>query len=397
MERTKSLKDIDFSNTENAYKYLDDDALYRAYVLFSAIDQPFLAKWGPKLLQWAFEFGMPVQTIVRKTLFAHFCGGESLAAAKKVVQMLNRFHIGAVLDYAAEASPNEASREEGCQELLNSLPILKEYREQFAVFKATSIMSATVLKKLGAGKALTKKEKAEFAAGKARGRRIALAASELGLSVMVDAEESWVQDAIDEWVLELMREFNRKRPVIYHTVQLYRKDRLAYLKSLVAQAEGEEFKLGVKLVRGAYLEKENRRARNKGYASPIHDSKQATDRDYDTSLEFCMGHLGHVSIFVGTHNEESTQFLVQLMLRHPELKRDDPRIVFSQLYGMSDNISFNLAKAGFKAVKYVPYGPVKAAVPYLIRRAQENVSIQGQMGRELSMIQRERSRRKGAS
>ncbi len=397
MERKTSLAVPDFSNTQYAFQYLDNESLYRAYILFSAIDQPFLAKWGPRLLQWAFEYSLPVVSVVRKTLFAQFCGGETLEEANAVVELLKRFHVGTVLDYAAESTPNEQGREEGCQQLLASLPVLKKYDQQFAVFKPTSIMSASVLRKLSAGKTLSPREKSDLSKGEERALRIASAAAELGLSVLVDAEESWVQDAIDAWVLGLMRAFNGKRAVIYHTVQLYRKDRLGYLKGLVEQAEKEKFHLGVKLLRGAYLDKENRRAKRLAYSSPIQATKTACDHDFNASLEFCLAHLAHVAIFVGTHNEVSTQHLVRLICQHAGLQKNDPRVAFSQLYGMRDNLTFNLASAGFRALKYVPFGPVKAAIPYLIRRAQENVSIQGQMGRELALIKSEMTRRKTAS
>jgi proline dehydrogenase len=217
---------------------------------------------------------------------------------------------------------------------------------------------------------------------------------ELGLSVLVDAEESWFQDSIDTWVLELMREFNKDRAVLYQTVQMYRKDRLTYINDLIATADKERFFVGVKLVRGAYMEKENERAKNLSYSSPIHDSKEACDLDFNAAMDLCVDHIERVALFLGTHNESSALKLAQKIAENSSLSRQDPRLVFSQLYGMSDALTFNLAEAGFNTVKYVPYGPVIAAIPYLIRRSQENTSMQGQMGRELFMIKKEIQRRK---
>ncbi len=388
------LKTIDFSNTEYAYEYLDDYSMMRACWLFSTVEKPFLAKWGPRALQWAFQYKFPISPIVRRTLFAHFCGGETLEACKKLIENLKRFHVDVVLDYAAESSENEQNREKGCIELLSALTFLKEAGQHFAVFKPTGIMSSQVLEKISKGQNLTEREKRDYENGKKRGRRIVVKAQELGLSVMVDAEESWYQTAIDQWVLELMREFNKERPVIYQTAQLYRKDRLDFIKETYKIAEAENFKLGFKLVRGAYMEQENERAKKESYPTPIHSTKEACDADFNASIDFCMEHLDRISIFLGTHNEISTMHLVKKVDEHSELSRNDPRIVFSQLFGMSDILTFNLAKGGFRVIKYVPYGPVVSAIPYLIRRSQENTSVQGQMGRELSTIKKEIERRK---
>lgn len=388
------LDAVDFSNTEAAYEYLDNSDLLRAHMLFSAMDRPFFAKWGPRLLNWAFQCSLPISPLLRKTLFAQFCGGESLEACTGLIQKLKRFGVGVVLDYAVESSADEQSREKGCVELLSALSFLKSCEQHFAVFKPTGIMSSEVLQKLSAGDALTDFEKRNFEEGKKRARRIVLKATELGLSVLVDAEESWYQDAIDAWTLDLMREFNKKRPVLYPTVQLYRKDRFVYLENLIAIADEEDFQLGVKLVRGAYMEKENERAKTLGIPSLIHDNKEDCDKAFNASLELCMSRIDRVSLFVGTHNEVSTKKLVQMIDQKPSFAREDHRVVFSQLFGMSDPITFNLSKAGFRTLKYLPYGPVASAIPYLIRRAQENTSVQGQMGRELRMIRKEIARRK---
>lgn len=386
------LNSLDFNNTALAYEYLDDYSMMRAHLLFSAMDKPLLAKWGPRALQWAFQFKFPISPIVRRTLFAHFCGGESLEACKKTIEKLKTFHVEVVLDYAVESNASEQSREKSCMELLTALNFLKSSGQHFAVFKPTGIMSSQVLEKLSSGKSLSDLEKRDYEQGKKRARRIVVKAKELGLSILIDAEESWYQTAIDTWVLDLMREFNKERAVVYQTVQLYRKDRLSYIKDILELAKKDHFLIGFKLVRGAYMEKENERARTLGYPSPIHDTKEDCDRDFDASMEVCIANLDRISLFVGTHNEASTLKLVNMIPN--SIMPDDPRIVFSQLYGMSDNLTFNLAKAGFRTVKYLPYGPVVAALPYLIRRSQENSSIQGQMGRELTMIKKEIRRRK---
>ncbi len=385
----------DFSNTEKAYQYLDNKALHRAEWLFTMINQPLLSKIGPSILQFAFNIRLPISFLVRKTLFAQFCGGESLEECQSVTKLLERYGIGTVLDFASEGEQDEKSMRANCKEFLHTLEVIKSYGQRFAVFKPTAIMSSAVLVKRTSGQALSHAETKEMLAGEARGRKIITRAAELGLSVLIDAEESWLQGAVDDWVLQLSREFNKERPVLYQTVQLYRKDKLAYLKELVHLAEKEGFFLGLKLVRGAYLDKERARAVQMSYPSPIHDSKEACDQDYNAAIEYCIDNLEQVSIFVGTHNEESTHFLVDILLRkQTSFKHHSQKVVFSQLFGMSDHLTFNLASAGFQVLKYVPYGPVQAAIPYLIRRAQENMAIQGQMSRELSMIQKEIKRRK---
>jgi proline dehydrogenase len=388
------MLELDFSNTERAYRYLDNYGIMRAHMIFSAMDHSLLSKWGPRVLQWAFQYKLPLSPIVRRTLFAHFCGGETLDSCKPLIEKLNHFHVGVVLDYAVESSTDESSREKGCIELLTALDTLKSMGQRFAVFKPTCIMSSKVLEKLGSATQLSEPEKRDYEQGRKRARRILVKAKELGLCVLVDAEESWFQNAIDTWVLELMREFNKEKIVLYQTIQMYRTDRLAYLTQLIATAEKEEFFVGMKLVRGAYMEKENERAQSLSYPSPIHANKEACDKDFNAAMDLCMLHLERVSLFLGSHNEDSTLRLARKIAENSTLSPQDPRLVFSQLYGMSDALTFNLAEAGFNTVKYVPYGPVITAIPYLIRRSQENSSVQGQMGRELFMIKKEIQRRK---
>lgn len=382
-----------FEDTVVAYRHLDDQALDRAHQIFSLMDQPILARLGPVLLECAAKLGLPVSFFLRRTLFAHFCGGESLKECARLVEALKNEHVGVVLDYAVEGSEKDESFEVCCEEVLRSLEACKVYAQPFGVFKPTGLVAPRLLQKLSEAKPLSESE--QFSAKRAyeRFQRVAQKAKDLGLSVMIDAEESWVQEAVDRWVEALMKEWNTERPVVYHTIQLYRKDRLRYLKLLHQKAEQERYFLGIKLVRGAYLEKERERAKHFSYPSPIHETKQDTDRDFDEALMFCMEHLDRIAVFSGTHNEHSTRLLVKAM-DQASLRRNDERIVFAQLLGMSDHLTYNLARSGFRVMKYVPYGPVKAVIPYLARRAQENTSITGQMTRELAMLRKELNRRK---
>ncbi|MBI2603030.1 MAG: proline dehydrogenase family protein [Deltaproteobacteria bacterium] len=388
------LNGPNFEDTLVAYKHLDDKALIRAHQIFSLMDQPILARVGPLVLELASRLGLPVSFLLRKTLFAHFCGGESLQACAALVESLKREQVGVVLDYAVEGSQSEESFDRCCDEILRSLAACKAYEQPFGVFKPTGIVAPNLLQNITEGRTLSATEEESARRGQQRFARIAQKAEELGISVMIDAEESWLQDAIDRWVEALMRERNTSRPVVYHTIQFYRKDRLGYLKQLLKTAEKGNFYLGLKLVRGAYLDKERERARLQSYPSPVHETKQDTDNNFNTALMFCWEHKDRISIFSGTHNEISTSLLTQAVDRDPSVERNDPRFVSAQLLGMSDNLTFNLARNGFRAMKYVPYGPVKAVLPYLARRARENSSITGQMARELAMLRKELARRK---
>lgn len=387
------LDSVNFSDTRRAYAFFNDFELKRAHLIFSTLEHSFITRWGSSLVNLAFKCKVPLSPFIRHTFFAHFCGGENLEDIQTVLKRLKNYNVGAVLDYAVESSFDEQSRQEACEEMLRVLNFQKDCGQIFAVFKPTGIISTRVLEKLSLGEPLSLEEKKEEKAGLKRFHRILKKASSLGLSVLVDAEESWFQNAIDRWVLDFLHEFNKEKPIIYQTIQLYRKDRLSYLKKLIESTQKENLKLGVKLVRGAYMEKERERAFEEFYESPIHEKKEDCDKDFDTALELCLQSINHVSMFVGTHNRSSSLKLVELMEK-TNLKPEDPRIVFSQLFGMSDFISFNLASKGYQVMKYLPYGPVQASIPYLIRRSQENTSVQGQLSRELLMIEKEIQRRK---
>ena len=223
-------------------------------------------------------------------------------------------------------------------------------------------------------------------------REICQAAADSRIGVLVDAEESWIQNTVDALTMQMMDAFNRDRVVVYNTIQLYRHDRLAFLKHSYEAAHEKGFVLGAKLVRGAYMEKERKRADQLSYPSPIQPNKEATDRDYDLGVTFCIQHIEDIALIVASHNENSN-LLAARLLEQRNLPLNHPHVHFSQLYGMSDNITFNLAKAGCPVSKYLPFGPIKDVIPYLMRRAQENSSVSGQTGRELGLIKKELKRR----
>lgn len=379
-----------FEDTHVAFAHRSDKELRRLYWLFRVMNQPTLNRVGIAALQGALRLHVPVEPLIKATLFRQFCGGETVEACQPVIEMLWRSNIKTILDYAVEGKQSEQGFEQVTQTVLQNIARAKgQPALPFAVFKVTGVASAALLEKVSAAQPLTDAEAQAWMRVQARVKRIAEAAAIANVPVMIDAEESWIQPAIDELALQAMRQYNRHRAMVYTTLQLYRHDRLAYLKTLFAQAESEGFYLGVKLVRGAYMEKERARAAQQGYPSPIHATKADTDRDYDAALDFCLQHLDRIALCAGTHNEAST-----LRLANALPKPDIPTVHFSQLYGMGDHLSYTLAANGFNVAKYVPYGAVREVVPYLIRRAEENSSLKGYVSRELWLIQRELQRRK---
>ncbi|MFM6954468.1 MAG: proline dehydrogenase family protein [Sphingobacteriaceae bacterium] len=385
---------LSFDNTEIAFKHKTNAELSRAYWLFKAINSNFLTKIGPPLVNVALTLRLPITGLIKKTIFAHFCGGETIAAAEGTVAQLAAGKVGTILDYSVEGEEEEAVFEETCTEIIRTIERAKgDKRIPLTVFKVTGVARFALLEHLTAKKKLDKTLHAEYDKVCERVKRICTRASELGVPVMIDAEETWIQDAIDDLALEMMRLFNRKEVLVYTTYQLYRNDRLAALKADTELAKKDKFMIGAKLVRGAYMEKERLRAQELGYPSPIHVDKAATDADYDAALAFCLANVDRVAFVAGTHNDYSCKLLTEL-LQAAKLDAQHKHVYFSQLLGMSDNLSFNLANAGYNVAKYVPYGPVKSVLPYLFRRAEENTSIAGQMGRELGLIIKERKRRK---
>jgi proline dehydrogenase len=384
---------LSFDNTEIAFKNKTDKDLNRAYWLFKIININVLTKIGPPLTNFAIKIGLPITGLIKATIFKHFCGGETIADSEPTIAQLASGKVGTILDYSVEGEEEELVFEETCQEIIRTIERAKgDQRIPLTVFKLTGVARFALLAQLDAKEELSFEEKQEFERVKERVKRICSRAAELQVPVMIDAEESWIQDTIDELALEMMRLYNRKQLLVYNTYQLYRHDKLADLQKDIAVAKKEGFILGAKLVRGAYMEKERKRAADLGYPSPIQPDKTSTDRDYDAAVAYCMQHIEHVGFVAGTHNEQSCRILAEL-LDQQGVEHQHKHVFFSQLLGMSDNLSFNLANAGYNVAKYVPYGPVKAVLPYLFRRAQENTSIAGQMGRELTLILKEKQRR----
>lgn len=385
---------IDFDNTQVAFAYRSNTELKKAYYMFKMLGYPSLVNLGKKVLIPAIEWGLPLQGLVKVTVFQQFCGGETVEESNDVIDRIKGYGVKAILDYSVEGNENEEEFEKATTKLLKTVRMAEtQLAIPFAVFKVTALCRHELLEKKSKNVSLSYEEEQEWTRVKQRVMRICEAGAKNEFPVMIDAEESWIQGGIDELCEEMMARFNKEKPLIYNTVQMYRHDRLDYLKSLYERAKKEKYFLGIKVVRGAYMEKERERAEEMGYPSPIQLDKAASDRDYDKAIEFIIDHINDISLVAGTHNEASSKHLVDLM-EAKELLPNDERIYFSQLYGMSDNLSFNLAHAGYNVVKYLPFGPVKEVLPYLIRRAEENTSVKGQTGRELALIQAELKRRK---
>ena len=383
-----------FSNSEIAFAGKSNADLNRAYWLFKAISSNLLVKIGPPLTTFAMAIGLPVAPIIRATIFRHFCGGESINECNKTIQALAKYQIGTILDYSAEGAETESSFDATTQETIATIERAKgDDKIAFAVFKVTGIASISLLEKMDAGQPLSQAEQAAFGRVSKRIHQICNAAHEAKVRIFIDAEESWIQKTIDALAYQMMAHFNDQDAIVYNTYQFYRHDRLAAMISAQKKLKAAGKFFGIKLVRGAYMEKERARAVAKNYEDPIQINKNASDAAYDAALDYCVANLADISICAGTHNENSSMHLVNLMAQHG-LAANDRRIYFSQLLGMSDNLSYNLSMAGYNVAKYVPYGPVKKVLPYLFRRAEENTAIAGQMGRELSLIVAEQKRRR---
>ncbi len=383
----------DFSNTAVAYASKDKQALNRAYWLFRAMNSSALVNIGATLTHWAFALKLPIEGFIKATIYKQFCGGESIKTCDSTIENLSRFGVGTILDYSVEGMSDEAAFEACAEEIIRTIHKAKgDTRIPFAVFKLTGVIRFKLLEKRSAEQKMSEAEIQEWDAATARVIRICEEAAIVGQMLFIDAEESWIQPAIDELAEYMMQKFNTEKALIFNTIQLYRHDRLEFLKAAFQRAENGNYLLGVKLVRGAYMEKERARAGKLGYESPIQPDKSASDRDYNEALRYCANYIDKIALCAGTHNEESTRFLASLM-NEKNIPHNHPHIWFSQLLGMSDNLSFNLSHAGYNVAKYVPYGPVQAVLPYLIRRARENTSMAGQMSRELGLIVAERKRR----
>ena len=382
------------NNTQIAFSRFSDAELRDSYFLFRMMGSPWLVDWGSRLAQWAIRIGLPIQWAIRKTVYKQFCGGETIEECETAVAQLARGSVGTILDYSVEGMEGDEAFDACADEIIRTIHQARgDERIPFAVFKVSGVAPADLLEQVGAMTPAAAGDLPEWNRVRSRVRRIVQAAADADQAVLVDAEESWIQDAIDSLVHELVLAFNRIKPIVYQTVQLYRHDRLAYLKSTFDQMNAAGCHFAVKLVRGAYLEKERDRAALRHAPSPIQPDKASTDRDFDEAVRFCLDHIDHMALCCGSHNEESN---MKMITRMGELgiAPGDPRIWSAQLKGMSDHISFNLAHAGYRVAKYLPYGPVPAVLPYLVRRAQENTSMAGQMSRELALLSAERRRRK---
>jgi proline dehydrogenase len=383
-----------FNNTEVAFSLKSDTELERAYFLFKLIESQPLVKIGTAVTNFALKAHLPVERLIRSTVFDHFCGGINENDCLSVVDKMYTKGVSSVLDYSVEGKQEEAQFDAALEMIIKTVDFAKERMAiPFAVFKPTGFCRIALYEKVGSGVELSEKEQEEWSRAIARFDKVCKIAHEKDVALLIDAEESWMQDASDDLVDNLMRKYNKEKAIVFNTLQMYRWDRLDYLKRLHEQAKTEGFYIGMKIVRGAYLEKENERAADKGYKSPICINKQTTDENYDAAIVYMLDNIDLMYIFAGTHNENSSYRLMELMEERGIVKNDN-RIFFGQLYGMSDNISYNLALEGYNVAKYLPFGPVRDVMPYLIRRAEENTSVAGQTSRELDLIKKERTRRK---
>lgn len=409
---SNSALQINVNNTEKAFAYKTDRDLKRARFLFSVMQFAPLVKLGTQITPWAIKSGLPVKGIIKNTLFKQFVGGESLEETIGVADMLDKFNVQVILDYGVEGGEGDEDKYEAETSYFIKVIQFASTRKNipFISIKITGLVSGSLLEKLDTTlstngveplqtrfnrkfQQLSQEEKAQWEQLIARTVRLCQAASDAGIGIMIDAEESWIQDAIDVVATQMMAQFNLGKVVVYNTIQLYRSDRLSYLSNTLEEAEQAGYLTGLKLVRGAYMEKERARAIELGYPSPIQPNKESTDRDYDAAIRICMTKIELVSVIVASHNEKSNLLAAnESVSKH--LPAMHPHLHFSQLYGMSDNLTFNLADAGYNVSKYLPFGPVHEVIPYLMRRAQENSSVSGQTGRELELIKREFARRK---
>ena len=384
-----------FEDTQRAFAHLSEGELMRALVLFQTVGNIRLVRVGKALMQFALALRIPVGWAIRPTVYSHFCGGETITECEKTVATLANNKVHTILDYSAEGKEQETDLDATHQRILEAIEATQgDDRHGFSVFKVSGVASTALLQKAAEHpEQLTDLESKAWERVRARVDTLCSRAAELGTPIFIDAEETWLQGAIDALALNQMRRYNTERALVFNTLQLYRHDRLAYLKALTHQAAEEGWHLGVKLVRGAYMEKERERAAEHGYTSPIQPDKAATDRDFNAGIQWCVEHLDRVAFCAGSHNEASNALLAKC-LENAGIPADDPRVWSAQLLGMSDHISFNLSQSGLNVAKYVPFGPIRETIPYLIRRAEENSSVTGQTSRELELIRREVQRRK---
>jgi proline dehydrogenase len=391
---------LSFENTENAFAHLTDKELKNARFLFQSMSYPWLVQMGTRLTPFIMRTGLPVHGLIRKTLFKQFVGGETLEETAGVAKTLDSFGVKVILDYGVEGKEGEEAFDTATEEFMQVIRYASTQTNiPFISIKVTGLARFGLLQTLNEAPRLrsgihdNEFERDEWNIVRERMYAICELAAEKKVGVLIDAEESWIQDPVDRLCIEMMQVFNKTVPVVYNTVQLYRHDRLSFLKMSHSIARQQGFVLGLKLVRGAYMEKERARAREMGYDSPIQPDKASSDNDFNAAVRYCLENLSDIAVVIASHNEESNR-LAAATMDELGISHKHPHVHFSQLYGMSDHITFNMAKAGFEVSKYLPFGPIRDVIPYLMRRAQENSSVSGQTGRELTLIQRELQRRK---
>jgi proline dehydrogenase len=385
---------LSFDDTSVAYSAKSDKALKKAHMLFSVVNNPAISEVATNAVKAALWLKLPVKGIIKNTVFEQFCGGETIEESQETIDELAKFNIGTILDYSVEGAETQDSFDITKNEILKTIDKAAGNKDiPFSVFKTSGLASNSILEKVSSGKKLSSAEQQEWDAAYNTVNEICSYAYEKKVRVLIDAEDSWMQQAIDDVAYDMMKRYNNEEALIFNTFQMYRKDMLNNLRNALQRAVMHQYYLGVKLVRGAYMEKERKRAEEKDYPDPIQPDKKATDADFNKALNVCIDSKQRISVVCGSHNEYSNKFLAMLMEKH-SMNNNDERVWFAQLYGMGDNISFSLAKAGFNVAKYVPYGPVESVMPYLFRRAKENTSVAGQSSRELVMIRREIERRK---
>jgi proline dehydrogenase len=384
-----------FENTEIAFRSKNDADLNRAFWLFKIIGNPSVVKFGKWATNLALSINLPIDPIIKKTIFKQFCGGTTIQDCEQTIQQLSIYNIGTILDYSVEGKIKEEDFEKTTDEIIATIVrASKDTKIPYAVFKVTGIATFSLLEKANSiENELTENEKKSFASIVSRVDRICKSGFDCGIPVFIDAEESWIQDTIDRLTQTMMAKYNKDKAIVFNTIQMYRHDRLDFLMKVIHDSKINGYHYGIKLVRGAYMEKERARALQMNYLSPIQSNKGSTDNDYNKALSVILENFNHLSLCAGTHNEESSLLLTELLEKF-NVNKDDQRIYFAQLLGMSDHISYNLSSEGFNVAKYVPYGPIKEVLPYLLRRADENTSVAGQTSRELSLLSKEKERRK---
>ena len=381
---------INFKETNSVFAQKSNWELNKSYYLFSILKYSLLVKIGSFLLKISFFFRLPIKRLVKTTIFNQFCGGENIQDCNKKINELSEFRIGTILDYSVEGRENVLDFEKTKEEIIQTILYAAENKKiPFTVFKITGLGKSSLIKKANSNlDDLSKNEYSELNLVFKRVDQICKTAFDNKVSVFIDAEDSWYQDYIDSIAELMIFKYNIESAIVYNTIQLYRHDRFHYMKGLILRCSSNNKFLGLKLVRGAYMEKERERATKLNYNDPIHKDKESTDHDFSMAVEYCLKKIDFVSLCLGTHNEKSVLHLINLMIDY-SLRKNDSRIYFAQLLGMSDHISYNLAEQGYNVAKYVPYGPIYEVIPYLIRRAEENTSVSGQTGRELSLIKKE--------